>query len=64
MSQRPSDLGKKHWVTVKRRLFKSKAKRAEAEKEDSALDKNFNRATSEYEEKALECHATGKIATT
>jgi len=51
-------------VTVKRRLFKTKAKRAEAEKEDSALDKNFNRATSEYEEKALECHTTGKIATT
>ena len=54
MSQRPSDLGQKHWVAVKRGMLKTKAKNAEAEKEDSALDKYFNRATSEYEEKALE----------
>jgi len=52
MSQKPSDLGQKHWVAVKRRLFKNKAKKPEAEKEDSSLDKYFNRATSEHEEKA------------
>jgi len=40
MSQRPSDLGQKHCVVaVKRGLFKTKAKNAEAEKQDSALDK-------------------------
>jgi len=38
-------------VVAKKRLFKTKAKKAEAEEEDSALDKYFNRATSEYEEK-------------
>ena len=35
-------------------LFKTKAKKAEAQKEDSALNKHFNRVTSEYEVKALE----------
>jgi len=54
MSQRPSDLGQKHWVAIKRGILKTKAKKAKAEKEDSALDKYFNRTTSEYEEKALE----------
>jgi len=41
-------------VAVKGGLFKTKAKKAEVEKENSALDKHFNRANSEYEEKALE----------
>jgi len=36
-------------VAVKRGQFKTKAKKIEAEKEDSMLDKHFNRATSEYE---------------
>jgi len=40
-------------VAVKRKLLTTNAKKAEAEKEDSALDKYFNRATTEYEEKAL-----------
>ena len=38
-------------MAVKRGLFKTKV---EAEKKDSALDKYINKATSEYEEKALE----------
>jgi len=54
MSQRPSDLGQKHCVAVKRGLFKTEAKKAEAEKEESPLDKYFDGATPEYEEKALE----------
>ena len=33
MSQEPSDLGQKPWMAVKRGLFKTKAKIAEAEKE-------------------------------
>jgi len=41
-------------VAIKRGILKTKAKKAKAEKEDSALDKYFNRTTSEYEEKALE----------
>ena len=41
-------------MAVKGGLFKTKAKQAEAEKVDSALDKYFKKATSEYEEKALE----------
>ena len=45
-------------MAVKRGLFKTKAKEAESEKEDSALDKQVrwtsNRIASEYEEKALE----------
>ena len=41
-------------MAVKRGLLKTKAKKGEAEKEDSELDKYLNRATSEYEGKALE----------
>jgi len=44
----------KNRVAVERRLFKTNANIAEAEEEHSALDKYFNRATSKYEEKALE----------
>jgi len=41
-------------VAVKTRLFKTKAKKGEADTGDSALDKHFNRAASEYEEKGLD----------
>ena len=43
-------------MAFKRGLFKTKTKKSEAEKEDSALDKYFNRATSEYEEVLEEPH--------
>ena len=39
MGQWPSDLGQKHWVEVNSGLFKTKAKNAQEENEDSALDK-------------------------
>jgi len=54
MSQTPSDLGQKHWVKVNKGPVNTKAKKVEVEKDDSALDKYFNRATSECEEKAWE----------
>jgi len=42
MSQRPSDLGQRRWVAVKRALFETKAKKTETEKEDSVLNKYFS----------------------
>jgi len=49
MSQRPRPTGRKYWVAVKRGL----KLRQNIEAERGALDKHFNRTTSENEEKAL-----------
>jgi len=49
-------------VAVKRGLFKTKAKKIEVDKGYSALDKYFDRGTSEHEEKALkESHHCEKL---
>jgi len=60
MSQRPSDLGQKPWAAVKPGLFKTKAKKAEAENKRIVRWTSILTATSEYEKALDEPHHSDK----